>query len=483
MLPRLAKSSLIQQVRGVSAIANAEPSGPSISTSIPGPKSKALKQEMDKVHQTTSVRFHVDYEKSFGNYVVDADGNALLDVYTQISSLPLGYNHPDLVKVASQPHLITSLVSRPALGSFPRTDFADGISHALTSIAPKGLKAVQTMLCGTSANENAIKTAFIWYQAQRRGGLGPDALHLESCMNQQKPGTPNLSVMGFEGAFHGRSLCMLSVTRSKPIHKVDIPAFDWPIAKFPRYKYPLDQNVAYNKKQDQECLADVEAKISEWKRRDNDVAAIIVEPIQAEGGDHYGSPAFFQGLRDITSKHGIVFIVDEVQTGGGATGDIWAHDHWNLSSPPDMVTFSKKLLTGGYFYGEHLRVKEAYRIYNTWMGDPTKLLLLEKAVEVIKRDGLIEQSREVGAEFQKRLGELQASSGGKLDQARGRGTFAAVDFPSGSLRDKFVDLAISNGLHCGGCGDRSLRFRPSLVYTKKHLDLTFDLLDKTLKGL
>ena len=230
---------------------------------------------------------------------------------------------------------------------------------------------------------------------------------------------------------------MISINYS---FQVDIPAFDWPIAKFPRYKYPLAQNSAYNKKQDQECLADVEAKIAEWKRRDNDVAAIIVEPIQAEGGDHYGSPAFFQGLRDVTAKHGIVFIVDEVQTGGGATGDVWAHDHWNLSSPPDIVTFSKKLLTGGYFYGEHLRVKEAYRIYNTWMGDPTKLLLLEKAVEVIKRDGLIEQSRSVGAEFQKRLEELQASSGGKLDQARGRGTFAAVDFPSGSLRDKFVDL-------------------------------------------
>ncbi|CAB3406347.1 unnamed protein product [Caenorhabditis bovis] len=483
MLSRLPKSSVLQQARSVSSIATAEPNGPSVKTAIPGPKSKELRAQMDKVHQTTSVRFHVDYEKSFGNYMVDADGNSFLDLYTQISSLPLGYNHPDLVKVASAPHLITSLVSRPALGSFPRTDFADGISNALTSVAPKGLKAVQTMLCGSSANENAIKTAFIWYQAQRRGGKGPSAEDLASCMEQKKPGTPTLSVMGFQGAFHGRTLCMLSVTRSKGIHKVDIPAFDWPIAKFPRYRYPLDQNKEYNDAQDKECLKDVEEKIAEWKRKDNDVAAIIVEPIQSEGGDHYGSPQFFQGLQDITKKNGIVFIVDEVQTGGGGTGALWAHEHWNLSSPPDIVTFSKKLLTGGYFYSEHLRIKEAYRIYNTWMGDPTKLMLLEKAIEVIKRDGLIEQSKTVGDYFQKKLAELQKTHNTKLDQARGRGTFAAVDFPTAQLRDKFVDAAIANGLHCGGCGEKTLRFRPSLVYTKKHADLTFDLLDKTLKQI
>ncbi|CAI4232902.1 unnamed protein product [Auanema sp. JU1783] len=484
MLSRVSgRCSSVSAVRCASGIASQEPSGPAVRTAFPGPKSQELKKKMDPVHQTTSVRVFVDYEKSFGNYVVDADGNTLLDVYTQISSLPLGYNHPDLVKVASSDKLITSLVSRPALGSFPRTDFADGISHALTSIAPKGLKAVQTMLCGTSANENAIKTAFIWYMTQRRGGNPPDQAHLDSCMSQKKPGTPSLSVLGFQGAFHGRSLCMLSVTRSKAVHKVDIPAHDWPIAKFPRYKYPLADNKAYNDQQDKECLKDVEEKIVEWKKKDNDVAAIIVEPIQAEGGDHYGSPQFFQGLRDITKNNGIVFIVDEVQTGGGATGDVWAHQHWNLSSPPDIVTFSKKLLTGGYFYSEHLRIKEPYRIYNTWMGDPTKLFLLEKAIEVIKRDNLVQKSKDVGAVFQKKLAELQASHSDKLSQARGLGTFAAIDLPTPALRDQLVDKAISVGLHCGGCGDRSLRFRPSLVYEKKHADLTFELLDKALKQL
>ncbi|EYB88186.1 hypothetical protein Y032_0251g182 [Ancylostoma ceylanicum] len=510
MLSRAARHprAALSAVRNVASIASQEPAGPSMKTSVPGPASMAIKQKMDPVHQTTSVRMFVDFEKSFGNYIVDADGNTLLDVYTQISSLPLGYNHPDLVKAAANPNFIvgysmligflpgylncakisetsrqTSLVSRPALGSFPRTDFPDGIEAALTSIAPKGLKAVQTMLCGTSANENAIKTAFIWYMTNRRGGNPPDQAALDSCMVQNQPGTPKLSVLGFQGAFHGRSLCMLSVTRSKAIHKVDIPAFDWPIAKFPRYKYPLADNKAYNDAQDKECLQDVREKIAEWKKKNHDVAAVIVEPIQAEGGDNYGSPEFFKGLQKITKENGICFIVDEVQTGGGGTGDLWAHAHWNLPSPPDIVTFSKKLITGGYFYGEHMRVKQAYRIYNTWMGDPAKLFLLQKVVEVIKRDNLLEKTRDVGKFFQKELAQLQAAHSSKLSQARGLGTFAAIDFPTAAVRDKFVDKAISIGLHCGGCGDKSLRFRPSLIYEKKHAELTFDLLEKAVKQI
>ncbi|CAJ0582839.1 unnamed protein product, partial [Mesorhabditis spiculigera] len=484
MLSRLSsKNASATACRLSSSVANSEPSKPSMNTPVPGPAAKEYKAKMDKLHQTASLRTFVDFHKSFGNYMVDVDGNKMLDVYTQISSLPLGYNHPDLVKAAKTDKFVTSLVSRPALGSFPRTDYPDGLQHALTDIAPKGLKLVQTMLCGTSANENAIKQAFIWYMAQQRGGP-PDQKALDSCMSQQLPGTPKLAVMGFEGAFHGRSLCMLSVTRSKAIHKVDIPAFDWPIAKFPRYKYPLDQNVDYNKKQDQECIADIEAKILRWKNeKDTPVAALIVEPIQAEGGDHYGSPTFFQGVRDVTKKHGVVFIVDEVQTGGGCTGtgDMWAHSHWNLSSAPDIVTFSKKLLTGGYYYADHLKVQEGYRIYNTWVGDPTKLFLLEEVVKVIKRDGLIQQNAEVGKYFQGKLRQLQDDNKGVLFNARGLSTFAAVDFETGPKRDKFVQVATDLGLHCGGCGEKTLRFRPSLVYEKKHADLTFDILSQALK--
>uniref|UniRef100_F1KZ14 (S)-3-amino-2-methylpropionate transaminase n=2 Tax=Ascaris TaxID=6251 RepID=F1KZ14_ASCSU len=437
---------------------------------------------MDLVHQTSSVRFFADYERSIGNYLVDADGNRLLDMYMQVSSLCLGYNHPDLVEAISDPRFITAAVSRPALGSFPRTDFADILKKSLISIAPKGLSAVQTMMCGSSSNEHALKTAFMWYQAQKRGGP-PTTKYLESSMRHELPGTPNVTVLSFEGAFHGRTLAMLSTTRSKPIHKVDLPAFQWPVAKFPRYKYPLSENVEYNKKEDDDCLAMVESIIKKQKKAKRDVAALIVEPIQSEGGDHHGSAAFFQGLRDITKKHGVVFIVDEVQTGGGGTGSFWAHDTWNLQSPPDIVTFSKKYMTGGYFYADHLRIKEPYRIYNTWMGEPTKVILLEKAIEVIKRDNLLKNVRNIGEELQKGLRDLEQKYSSKMHNVRGLASFCAFDIRNASKRDEFLAKALSKGLNLGGCGDAAIRFRPALIFGKKHLEIALDILDKSMKDL
>ncbi|VDN32718.1 unnamed protein product [Cylicostephanus goldi] len=214
----------------------------------------------------------------------------------------------------------------------------------------------------------------------------------------------------------------------------------------------------------------------------------------------------------------------KVQTGGGGTGEFWAHSHWNLPTPPDIVTFSKKLITGGYFYGEHMRVKEAYRIYNTWMGDPSKLFLLQKVIEVIKRDNLVEKTKEVGKYFQQELNRLQrdnlvektkevgkyfqqelnrlqvrkystnhwhdakekpfqSAHSSIFAQARGMGTFAAIDLPDAGIRDLFVTKAIDSGLHCGGCGEKSVRFRPALIYGKKHAEITFDILEKAVKQI
>ncbi|VDK80717.1 unnamed protein product [Onchocerca ochengi] len=460
-----------------------EPLQPSMCGTFPGPKSKQMKVEMDLHHQAASVKVFINYEKSKGNYFIDADGNVLLDVYMQISSLPLGYNHPDLTKAVSDPRFMATAVSRPALGSFPPTFFTNAIKNSLSSIAPKGCTGVQNALCGSSSNENAIKAAFMWYQAQKRGGSPPTKEDLDSCMRHELPGTPNLSVLSFNGSFHGRTLTALSITHSKAIHKVDLPAFRWPVAEFPRYKYPLEKNVPYNEQQDQECLANVEQLIKKWKEMKHDVAAVIVEPIQGEGGDNHGSPDFFQGLRDITAKYGVVFIVDEVQTGGGGTGTFWAHDSWNLSSSPDIVVFAKKLMVSGYFYADHLQMKEPYRIYNTWLGDPTKVILLEKALQVIERDNLLEQTRRVGKALQSRLRQIESVNNSKMRNVRGLGTFCAFDMPDTATRDKFLEIAGNNGLFIGGCGEVTVRFRPALIFGDKHLEIALDIITKSLSEL
>jgi 4-aminobutyrate aminotransferase/(S)-3-amino-2-methylpropionate transaminase len=147
----------------------------------------------------------------------------------------------------------------------------------------------------------------------------------------------------------------LTCTHSKSIHKIDVPSFDWPVAKFPQYKYPLEDNVRENKEEEKKSLANVEELIEQWKKKGIPVAGIIVEPIQAEGGDNHGSPEYFQALQKLSKSKGVALIIDEVQTGGGPTGKMWCHEHFKLPTAPDIVTFSKKMQTGGFYHAPEFR--------------------------------------------------------------------------------------------------------------------------------
>ena len=170
-------------------------------------------------------------------------------------------------------------------------------------MAPQGMNEVQTMACGSCSIENAYKAAFNWYNTKLRGNPIPSKEVLDSCVMNTGPGCPDLSILSFKGAFHGRTVGALSTTHSNPMHKLDIPSMDWPISNFPRYKYPLEDNVAYNDKQDKDCLEEVAHLIDHFNTiKKKPVAAIVAEPIQSEGGDNFGSPYFFQNLQRIAKE-------------------------------------------------------------------------------------------------------------------------------------------------------------------------------------
>ncbi|CAB1350282.1 unnamed protein product, partial [Coregonus sp. 'balchen'] len=233
------------------------------------------------------------------------------------------------------------------------------------------------------------------------------------------PGCPDLSILSFMGGFHGRTMGCLATTHSKAIHKLDVPSFDWPIAPFPKLKYPLEEFTRENAQEEARCL----------EEKGRPVAGIVIEPIQAEGGDNHATPDFFKKLRNIARKHGSAFHVDEVQTGGGATGKFWAHEHWGMDDPADIV------------------------------------------LNVIRRENLLEEVTRSGKTLLQGLYQLQDQYPNLLSSARGQGTFCAIDIRDDATRNSIIFKARDKGVLLGGCGDRSIRFRPALVFKEYHVHM------------
>ncbi|KAF6037397.1 hypothetical protein EB796_004311 [Bugula neritina] len=473
-------STLAHGWKGLATFVQGQPDKPVVKTEVPGPRSLQLKSNLQSLQSAGSVSLFANYEKSIGNYLVDADGNILLDLLTQIASVAIGYNHPRIIEAMKDPKNMTRLVNRPALGLVPPADWMEQLNEGLLSVAPSGLTGLQTMMCGACANEHAYKAAFIHYQAKRRGGA-PSAEELESALWNKEPGCPDLAIMSFVNGFHGRTTAALTCTHAKPIHKLDLPMLKWPHAPFPQLKYPLEENIVENEAEEMRCLDEVERLIEEREDAGQLVAGINVEPIQGEGGDNYASANFFRQLQYICDKRGIAFIVDEVQTGCGVTGKMWAHEHWNLDEPPDIVIFAKKMAAAGFYYKHTLIPNQGYRIFNTWMGDPHKMVVLEAVLDVYKRDNLVDNMAAQGEHILGGIKKLQAKYSGQIENARGQGIMVAFDCADPAARDDMISRLANKGIVTAGCGTRSLRLRPAAILEKCHVDIFLDALEQVLR--
>ena len=416
-------------------------------------------------------RMVLDTAASRGSWLTDArDGTRYLDMFSFYASAPLGMNHPALV---DDPDFMAELaqvaVNKPSNSEVYTTHFADFVATFARVAGDPELPHLFFIEGGALAVENALKVAFDWKRrhnvaSDRHGALGTKVLHLRS-------------------AFHGRSGYTLSLTNTDPAKTALFPTFDWPRIDSPAMRFPLDRHL-------DDVVAAEEAALAQareaFKRYPHDIACFIAEPIQGEGGDNHLRAEFLQAMQELCHANDALFILDEVQTGLGMTGTMWAYQQLGLQ--PDVVAFGKKTQVCGIMAGG--RVDEvadnvfavSSRINSTWGGNLTDMVRARRILEVIEAENLPARARTLGAELLARLHDLAGDHPGTIDNVRGRGLMCAFDLPSGDLRDAVVNrLRQHEHVLVLGCGQRSVRFRPSLVVSAEELALACDAVDRVLQ--
>jgi L-lysine 6-transaminase len=409
----------------------------------------------------------VDLENSEGVRLRDkADGRTYIDFFQFFASLPIGINHPKILDPVFREHLGRVALNKPSNSDFYSQQMAEFVEAMDRYAIPESLPHMFLVEGGAVAIENALKTAFDWkVQKSYRRGAKQDT-------GQQ--------VIHFREAFHGRTGYTMSMTNTDPIKTKWYPKFNWPRVTNPKVTFPLDKHL-------DEVVAAEETAKSEIKEairtHGDDIAALIIETVQGEGGDNHFRPEFLRFLREITQEHEILFICDEVQAGAGITGKFWAIEHAGVL--PDILVFGKKLQVCGILASRRIDdvdsvFKVPSRINSTWGGNLTDMVRATRYLQIIDEEGLVENARVVGEHLQSRLHALRDKYAGKVTNSRGRGLMCAFDLPSPEIRSKFLAKVKENGVLIVGCGVRSVRFRPPLNLTKADVDEGLAIIDRTL---
>jgi L-lysine 6-transaminase len=400
----------------------------------------------------------VDLARSRGRRIRDAvTGRTYLDLFSFYASAPLGMNHP---RVRIPPYVAASKPTNPDVYSTEMAEFVDTFYRVAV---PRGFPHLFLVEGGAMAVENALKVAFDW-KVRRNLARGH--------------GEKGQQVIHFKEAFHGRSGYTLSLTNTADPRKTQYyPKFAWPRIENPKIRPDLRETLAAERR----AVARIEAA---FRRHRHDIAAILIEPIQSEGGDNHFRPEFLRALRRLANLHEALLIFDEVQTGIGLTGKMWAFQHFGVV--PDLIAFGKKVQVCGVLAGprvdevERNVFVEKSRISSTWGGNLTDMVRATRYLEIIAEEGLVENARVLGGHLLGRLQALQAEHPALVSHVRGRGLMCAMDLPSTEFREKLRKALYAAGLLILPCGERSLRFRPPLDVTKAELDEGINLIGRTL---
>ncbi len=415
-----------------------------------------------------------DMEKSKGVYIYDSKHNrTLLDFFTCFASVPLGYNHPKMVNDEEfKKNLMMAALTNPSNSDIYTTQYAQFVETFSRVGIPDYLPHAFFIAGGSLAIENALKVAMDW-KVQKNFAKG---------YTKER----GFKVIHFEHAFHGRSGYTLSLTNTLPNKTKWFAKFDWPRVSVPYMNFPYsDSNPEDLLQREQLSVAQIRKAFEDNK---DDVCAIIIEPVQSEGGDNHVRKEFLEKLRELANEYEAMLIYDEVQTGVGLTGKFWCHEHFGEKARPDIIAFGKKMQVCGILCSNRVDEIEnnvfrvSSRINSTWGGSLVDMVRSSKIMEVIEEDNLCENAAEMGEYLQNQLLDISARVP-IISNVRGKGLLTAFDFPDKTKRDSFINKGMDNNIMYLGCGDSSIRFRPALIIEKKHIDIGLDALEKIAKTL
>ena len=444
--------------------------------------SNKIRNQIEKYILADGMSPVVDLEKSHGAWLVDKrDGREYLDLFSMTASMPVGYNHPYMIE--NKDRFISSALNKPANSDIYSKEMAEFVTTMGRVAQPDYLPYAFYVEGGALAVENSLKAAFDWKVrknlAAGKGEKGSRIIHFKEC-------------------FHGRSGYTMSLTHSSdPRKTMYYPQFDWPRIDNPKIHFPLDdESLEKVINAEKQSLEQIKSSLVEHK---DDIAGLIIEPIQGEGGDNHFRCEFFKELKALSEEHEFLLIYDEVQTGVGITGEMWAHQLFTSKysdcdceindTSPDIISFGKKTQVCGIFasnrldeVGDHV-FKESNRLNSTWGGNLVDMVRCTAYLEIIESEDLVSKARENGNYLASGLSTLNQNYPDLVSNVRNKGLFAAFDLPSMDIRNKTIENIATEGTLMLGCGNNSIRFRPHLNISKSEIDQGISMIDKALSKI
>jgi L-lysine 6-transaminase len=400
-----------------------------------------------------------DLEKSKGPWLRDAiTGQDYLDFFTCFASWPVGYNHPALADPEFLHRLRMASVNNPSNADLYTVLLAAFVEAVAQEVTPSGFPHHFWVSGGALAVENALKTAFDW-KARKIGidRLGDDGA--------------SLAVLHFKAAFHGRSGYTMSLTNTVPAKTALFPKFPWPRVHNPAIAFDVDGRIANDVAAEEDRSArEIEAAFAKHGDR---IAAIIIEPMQGEGGDNHFRPEFLRELRRLADENEALLIFDEVQTGFFGAGVPWL---WQAKGvAPDVVAFGKKTQQCGLYANRRVEdvenhvFKRVSRINSTWGGNLTDMVRSRQIIDIILGDKMMENIKLRGAQFVDGLRQI-AKERSAFTNVRGVGSLLAFTLTNTQERDAFLLRMRERKILALKSGTRAIRLRLPLVITASEVE-------------